>query len=128
MKRLIAPVITFAFLALAASAFAQIWHVSTRVGSRYTAPSTTGTCKVTNQPLFGTAEISCGAAGGSAVVHYPFTLRSGCGPTVSPTVDSLGATPRVSAKTADHKVDVAVRVSGRGKTFISLVSISYYCG
>ena len=126
MKRRIAALTTLAFLALTASAFAQIWHVSTRLGSHYASPSASGSCRVTDQPLFGMASITCGATG-AAVVHYPFTLRPGCGPNVSPTVDFLGRTPNVSAKTSNHKVDVAVRVSGRGKTVVSLVSISYYC-
>jgi hypothetical protein len=126
MKRLTAAVITLAFLALTASAFAQIWNVSSRVGSRYTAPSTTGSCKVSSQPLLGTATIYC-RSDSSATVHYPFTLKQGCGPTVSPTVDWLGTQPGVSAKTTDRKVDVAVHVSGRARTVISLASISFYC-
>jgi hypothetical protein len=128
MKRLLVALITLALLAVTASAFAQTWHVSTRLGSRYGSKATTGSCRVTRQSLLGTATISCGAAGGTAVVRYPFTLRAGCGPTVNPTVDSVGTTPGVSTTYSDGKVAVGVHRSGAGQTVISLVSISYYCG
>jgi len=128
MKRLLATVITLALLAVTASAFAQTWHVSTRLGSRYGSTVTTGSCRVTRQSLLGTATINCGAAGGTAVVRYPFSLRAGCGPTVNPTVDFVGTSPVVSTKYSDGTVAVGVHRSGAGKTIISMVSISYYCG
>jgi hypothetical protein len=128
MKRLLAAVITLALRVVTASAFAQTWGVSTRPGSRYSSAAITGSCRVTRKLLLRTATVACGAAGGSAVVRYPFALRSGCGPTVNPVVDFSGTTPAVSAKYSDGTVGVAVRRSGQGKTVISLVSISYYCG
>src|SRR5690348_17002210 len=116
MRRLLTAILTLTLLAFAASAFAQTWHVSTRLGSRYGSAATTGSCVVTRQPLLGTATIGCGAAGGSAVVRYPFSLRSGCGPAVSPTVDYVGASPVVSAKFSDGSIAVALRRSGTGRT------------
>jgi hypothetical protein len=128
MKRFLAILLTLAFLAVTTNAFGQVWRVSTRWGSRYSSEATTGNCGVTRQPILGTATISCGAGGGTAVVRYPFTLRSGCGPGVSPTVDFLGIVPTVSARFAKGTVSVAVHRAGKGKTVISTVSISYYCG
>jgi hypothetical protein len=128
MKRVLVALITLSVLAVTASAFAQTWHVSTRLGSRYGSKTTTGSCRVTRQSLLGTATINCGATGGTAVVRYPFTLRAGCGPTVNPTIDFVGTAPDVSTKYADGTVSVGVHRSGAGKTIISLVSISYYCG
>ena len=128
MKRLLATVLTLAFLALTATAYAQIWRVTSRLGSRYSSQTTTGSCRVTRQSLLGTATIGCGLTGGTAVVRYPFKLRSGCGPTVSPTVDFLGTAPTVSTKSSDGTIGVAAHFSGQGHTVISLVSISYYCG
>jgi hypothetical protein len=127
MRRLLTAILAFALLVFAASAFAQTWHVSTRLGSRYGSEATTGNCRVTRQPLLGTATIACGAAGGAAVVRYPFSMRSGCGPTVSPTVDFVGVTPVVSTKYSDGTVAVGVHRTGTGKTVISMVSVSYYC-
>ena len=127
MKRLLAAVITLVLLVVTASAFAQTWSVSTRPGSRYSSAAITGSCRVTRQLLVRTATVSCGVAGGSAVVRYPFALRSGCGPTVNPTVDFTGTTPAVSAEYSDGTVSVAVRRSGQGRTVLSLVTVSYYC-
>jgi hypothetical protein len=128
MKRLTTAVITLAFLALTASAFAQTWSTSSRLGSKYGSQVTTGSCKVTRQPTLGTAMIVCGASGGTAAVRYPFTLRHGCGPSVSPTVDYLGSAPTVSARSANGSVTVAARFSGQDRTVISRVTIAYYCG
>jgi hypothetical protein len=128
MKRLFATIVTLAFLALTATAYAQVWRVSTRLGSKYGSEATTGSCTVTRQPLLGTATIGCGASGGTAVVRYPFTLRRGCGPSVSPTVDYLGGAPAVASKSSNGSVTVAARFSGQDRTVISMVSISYYCG
>jgi hypothetical protein len=128
MKRLLATLITLAFLAVTASAYAQVWRVSTRLGSRYSSTVTTGSCRVARQKLLGTATVTCGATGGTAVVNYPFALRSGCGPTVSPSVDFVGVAPSVSTKSSGGTVGVAARFNGSGRTIISLVSISYYCG
>jgi hypothetical protein len=127
IKRLLTAATMLALLAVTASAFAQTWSQSTRPGSRYSSAATTGSCHVIRQPQLRTATVACGAAGGSAVVRYPFAMRSGCGPTVNPTVDFSGITPTVSAKFSDGTVGVAVHRSGQGKTVISLVSISYYC-
>jgi hypothetical protein len=128
MKRLTAAVTTLAFLALAASAFGQIWHTSARLGSRYGSAATTGSCRVTRQSVLGTATIVCGSSGGTAAVRYPFTLRHGCGPSVSPTVDYLGGAPTVSATSSKGSVTVAARFSGQDRSVISLVTIAYYCG
>lgn len=130
MKRLLIPFITIAFLAFTAVAAAQTWYSSSRVGSAYANTTVTGTCQVSKLKLTQTAKVVCGLSGGTAVIRYGFpALPAGCGPGVSPTVDSTGTNVWANAVTlSTGKIRVTLHVSGAGAlAVISRVTIAYYC-
>jgi hypothetical protein len=121
MKRLLIPLITIAFLAFTAVAAAQTWYGSAAV---------TGSCKVGKVSATKSARVLCGLAGGTATIRYAFAaLPAGCGPGVSPTVDSTGTNVSASAATlSTGKVRVTLHVSGAGAlAVISLITIQSYC-
>jgi len=127
MKRLLITILTIAFLALAATAYAQQCGMTTRIGSNLASKATKGPCTVARSTLLGTATLHCGYGAGFAVARYGFTLPSGCGPGVSAHVDATG-TPSVGVTSVNGKVQVSVRITGPSETaIVSLVSIRYYC-
>ena len=130
MKRLLIPLITIAFLAFTAVAAAQTWYSSSKVGAAYGSAAVTGTCTVTKVKLTQSAKVVCGLSGGTAVIRYGFpSLPAGCGPGVSPTVDSTGTNVSATAATlSTGKVRVTLRVTGAGAlAVVSQVTIAYYC-
>jgi hypothetical protein len=129
MKRLLIPALVIAFLAFSAVAAAQCCRMSSQSGAAFASATKTGSCTVAKVKLTKSAKVVCGLAGGTAAIRWNFTLPDGCGPSVSPTVDTVGTRTAVSVATgSDGKVRVTARVTGAGAvSVISSVSIAYYC-
>src|SRR5438477_5725715 len=64
MKRLLITILTIAFLALAATAYAQQCGMTTRIGSNLASKATKGPCTVARSKLLGTATLHCGDGAG----------------------------------------------------------------
>src|SRR5262249_51910449 len=126
MKRLLILLAACLSLAIPAAAVAAL-KTSTRVGSAYSGRTATGSCSIKRSSALGTATLACADATGAAVTRYAFGLPKGCGPAVKPHVDWQGTAPAVGASVRNGSAVVTVRLTGRGKTAVAMVSIAYSC-
>jgi hypothetical protein len=126
MKRLLILLAACLSLALPAAALAGM-RTSTRVGSAFSGKVVSTGCSVTRSRSLGTATLSCTSASGRAAAHYGFMLPRGCSSAVKPHVDWQGKTPSIAVSATRTNVSVTVRIAGRGRTSVAMVSIAYNC-
>jgi len=125
--KILIPLLVIASLALPATAMALQYqqYAPTYTGNKYAAKTQTGTCQARRELT--TAVLRCSGTG-SVTVRYPFKLKSGCGPSVMPSVVALGDAYTYGARqTATGTVQVWVRIAGQARLTISTVTLRYLC-